>query len=70
MDFYEKYPELKSFDTIKKYTRRDINNRLLEYWERKDLQSPWVNYTERQRLCEEIERQKAELLRLERLKSL
>lgn len=69
-DFYELHPDLRDFPKALTYVSRDANNVIIECWKRKDLNSPWVNYTERQRLTERIERQKAEILRLERLKRL
>lgn len=69
-EFYELHPDLCDFPNILTYISRDINNKVIEYWQRESLDAPWVNYTERQRLTEAIERQKAEILRLERLKRL
>lgn len=69
-DFYKLHPDLQQYDNIIKYTSKDIDGNILEYWERENPNSPWVNYTERQRLTERIARQKAEILRLEMLKRL
>lgn len=69
-DFYELHPDLRDFPNALTYISRDCNNAIIEYWQRENLNSLWVNYTERQRLTERIERQKAEILRLERLKRL
>lgn len=52
---YEKHKDLIVYDKFMlKYTRYDKNGNLLEVWERKDVNSPWNNTTERHLLAEKI----------------
>ena len=59
---YEKHSDLIVYDEFMlKYTRYDKDGNLLEIWERKDVNSPWKNTTEKHLLAEKIAALQAKL---------
>ena len=64
-NLYDIHPDLKDFDSFcKKYCVRNLQNKIVECWEREDVDKPWKNVTGIEQLKEQIAEQEAELSKL------